>query len=83
MLYSTNEKVWYKKKKESNPERAELIMEKSHNTTIINRKKGKSILAHTDQIRPLGEYEEQNEVEISTFPSVNDLLKQPLQNETS
>ena len=30
-----------------------------------------------------GEYEEQNEGEISTIPSVNDLLAQPLQNKTS
>ena len=45
---------------------------KGHNTTIINREKGNSILAHADQIRPKGEYEEQNEEEISTIPSVND-----------
>ena len=48
-----------------------------------NREKGNSILAHVDQIRPQGEYEEQNEEEISTIPSVNNLLEQPLQNETS
>ena len=40
MSYSTNEKVWYKKNKESNPERAEFIMQKGHNTAIINREKG-------------------------------------------
>ena len=82
MSYSTNEKVWYKKKKESNLERREFIMQKGHNTAIINREKGNSILAHADQIRPRGEYEGQNEEEISTIPSVNDLLEQPLQNET-
>ena len=60
MLYSTNEKMWYKKNKESNPEWAEFIMQKGHNTAIINREKGNSILAHADQIRPQGEYEEQN-----------------------
>ena len=38
MSYSTNEKMWYKKNKESNPERAEF-MQKGHNTAIINKKK--------------------------------------------
>ena len=46
MSYSTNEKGWYKKNKESNPERAEFIMQKGNNTAIINREKGNSILAH-------------------------------------
>ena len=82
MSYSTKEKVLYKKNKESNPERAEFIIQKGHNTAIINREKGNSILAHADQIRPQGEYEGQNEEEISTIPSVNNLLEQPLQNET-
>ena len=41
-MYFTNEKVWYKKNKESNPERAEFIMQKSHNTAIIDiEKRGK------------------------------------------
>ena len=62
--------MWYKNNKESNPERAEFIMQKDHNPAIINREKGNSILAHADQIRPQGEYEEQNEEEISTIPSV-------------
>ena len=35
MSYSTNEKVWYKKNKESIAERAEFIMQKGHNTAII------------------------------------------------
>ena len=83
MLYSTKEKVLYKKNKESNPERVEFIMQKSHNTAIINREKGNHILAHVDQIRSQSEYEDQNEEETSTTSSVNDLLKQPLQNETS
>ena len=83
MSYSTNEKVWYIKNKKSNPERIEFITQKGHHTVLINREKGNSILTHADQIRPQGEYEEQNEEEISTIPSVNDLLEQPLQNETS
>ena len=51
-----------------------------------NREKRNCILAHADQIRAQGENEEQNEEEISTIPSdlwFNDLLEQPLQNETS
>ena len=59
-LYSTNEKVWYKKNKGSNPKRAEFIMQKGHNIAIINTEKRNSILAHADQIRPQGEYEQQN-----------------------
>ena len=54
-------------------------MRKGHNTVIINREKGNNMLAHADQIRPQGEYEEQNQEEISTIPSVNGLLEQPLQ----
>ena len=73
--YSTNEKVWYKKNLESNLEKAEFIIQKGHNTATINREKRNSIFAHADQIRPQGEYEEQNEEEISTIPSVNDLLE--------
>ena len=83
MSYSTNEKVWYKKNKEWNPEKVDFIMQKGHNTAIIDWEKGNSVLAHADQIRPQGEYEGQNEEEISTIPSVNDLLEQPSQNETS
>ena len=44
MSCSTNEKMWYKKKKESNPEKAKFMMQKGHNTAIINREKGNSIL---------------------------------------
>ena len=40
-------------------------------------------LVHADQIRPQGEYEEQNKGEISMIPFANDLLEQPLQNEMS
>ena len=66
--------------KESIAERAEFNMQKGHNTAKINREKGNSIFAHADQKkkRPRGEYEEQNKEEISTIPSINDLLEQPL-----
>ena len=46
------------------------------------KKYGKGVRAHADQIRPQVEYEEQNVEDISTIPSVNDLLEQPLHNET-
>ena len=36
-------------------------MQKGHNKALIRREKGNSVLAYADQIRPLGEYEEQNE----------------------
>ena len=72
MTYSTNEKVWYKKNKESNPERAEFIMQKE--------RKRNSILAQADQIRSQGKYEAQNEEGNSKIPSINDLLKHPLLN---
>ena len=54
-------------------------MQKGYNTAIINRKKGNSILAHADQIRPQGKMRKK----ISMISSVNDLLEQPLQNEMS
>ena len=81
MSYSTNEKLWPQKNKESNPERAEFIMQKGHHTSIINREKENSVLLQSNQIRSQDEYKGPNE-EISTTPSVNDLLKQLLQNET-
>ena len=48
----------------------------------IKSRKG-SVLSHADWIRSQSEYEEKNEEEISKISSVNDLLEQPLQNETS
>ena len=40
-----------------------------------NTEKENSILADADQTKPQDEYKEQNEEEISTIPSVNDLLE--------
>ena len=45
MSYSTNEKMWYKKNKESNPERTEFILQKGHNTAIINKEKGEQYIS--------------------------------------
>ena len=83
LLYSTNECVVKKTTKNQIQKGAEFIMQKGHNTAIINSEKENRISANTDQIRFQCEYEQQNKEEISTVPSVNDLLEQPLQNETS
>ena len=58
-------------------------MQKGYNTVIINREKGNRILFHVDQISPQSKFEKPNVEDISTIPSVNDLLEQPLQNEMS
>ena len=55
MSFSTNEKVWYKKHKDADPEKAYFIMQKGNNTAIITAK-DRSVLAHADQIR--NRYEE-------------------------
>ena len=68
-------KKWYKKNKESNLERAEFIIQKGHNTVII--KKGEQYISPSRSNKAPGKYEEQNE-DISTIPTVNDLLEQPL-----
>ena len=83
MSYFKNEKIWYKNKQRIKFRKDRIYHAKGQNTAIINREMENSILAHADQIRLQGEYEGQNEEEISTIPSVNDLLEQPLQNETS
>lgn len=82
MSYSTSEKMWYKKSKVADTEGAEFIMQKGHNTAIINRENGDSVLAHADQIRTQGEEEERNDEEMSVS-SDNELVEQPLQKETS
>ena len=85
--WSTNNVVFHKwkkmsnkKNKESNPDRTEFIMQKGYNASIINREKGDSVFAHADQTRPRVNTKK-NKEEISTIPSVNNLLEQPLQNE--
>ena len=67
--------------KECGAKRTKNQLQKGQNVSCkkpqysYNREKGNSILAHADQIRPKGKYEEQNEEEISTIPFVNDLLE--------
>ena len=72
-------------KRTKNPfqKKVEFIMQKSYNAAIVNKEHGNGILSHADQIRPQCEYEKRKEEGISTIPSVNDLLEQPLQNDTS
>ena len=50
MSFATEEKVWYKRNKEAEPERAKFILQKGQNTAI-QVKKGQPILVHTDQFR--------------------------------
>ena len=47
--------VVQKRNKESNRERAEFIIQKGHNTAIINTERGNSVLAHANQIRSPGQ----------------------------
>ena len=44
------EKVWYKRNKESEPKRAKFILQKGQNAAVLG-KKGKPILADADQFR--------------------------------
>ena len=39
MSYSTNEKTWYKKHKDTPPKRVNFVMQKRHNTALINKNK--------------------------------------------
>ena len=53
--YSTNKKnVVQKEQRIKSRQDRIFIMQKGHNTVIIKRKKGNSILAHPDPIRPQG-----------------------------
>ena len=49
MSYHTAEKVWYRKSRENIPEQAEFIVQSRNNTALILCK-GRSILAHENQI---------------------------------
>ena len=60
-----------------------LSCKKGHNTAIINKEKREHYISPCRSNKAPGQYEEKNEKEISTIPSVNDLLAQPWQNETS
>ena len=43
MSFATEEKVWYKRNKEAEPERAKFILEKEQNTAILEKKKAANI----------------------------------------
>ena len=48
MSFATEEKFWYKRNKEAEPERSKAILQKEQNTAVLE-KKGQPILTHTDQ----------------------------------
>ena len=61
MSFVTEEKVWYKRNKEAEPERAKFILQKGQNTTVLEIKRGgerQQILAHADQFRARFEAED-------------------------
>ena len=41
MSFATEEKVWCKRNKEAEPERAKLILQKGQNTAVLEKKKKK------------------------------------------
>ena len=85
MSFATEEKVWYKRNKEVEPEKAKFIQEIGQNTAVLE-KKGQPILA--DQFRtrfepedveiPEEEHEkteeEENETELNMEESANDVI---------
>ena len=50
MSLATEGKVWYKRNKESGPERTKFILPKGQNSAILE-KKGPQIFAHADYFR--------------------------------
>ena len=86
MSFATEEKVWYKRNKEAEPESAKFILQKGQNTAVLE-KKGQPTLAHADQFRarfepedfekPKEEHketeEEENETEQNMEDSGNDI----------
>lgn len=59
------EKMWYKKNRQSVPERENFVMQKGQNAALIF-KKVNNILAYTDQIRSKQEYESEMEIELGS-----------------
>ena len=84
--FALEEKVWYKRNKEAEPERAKFILQKGQNMAVLE-KKGQAILAHADQFRarfepenvemPKEEHketeEEENETEQNMEKTGNDI----------
>ena len=73
MSYSSNEKVWYKKNKKSNPKRIEF--NKATITVLINIEKGNMQIKYGPRANTKAKWWRNI--------YVNDLLEQPLRNETS
>ena len=56
MSFTIEEKVWYKRNKQADPERAKFILQKELNMVVLD-KKGQPILTHVDQFRDRFELE--------------------------
>lgn len=63
MPYFINQKLWYKKNRDTALERANSIIKKGHNTALIF-KKGNNVLAHAYQIRSRQEYVGEMEIKL-------------------
>ena len=50
MSFATEEKVWYRRNKEAEPERGKFILQKGQNTAVLEKKR-QPILAHAGQFR--------------------------------
>lgn len=80
MSYATNQKMSYKRNRNMQPESAEFIIQKGHNTAILNKENGNSVLVHADQIRSQGE--ESDEEMPSEMPII-DVTEELMQSETA
>ena len=45
MTFVTEEKVWCKRNKEAEPDRAKFILQKGHNTAVLGKKRATSIIS--------------------------------------
>lgn len=68
MSYSINEKIWYQKNREFEPERSNFIMQKGYNTALIVEK-GNNVLAHVHQIRSRQDYKGDIRLSLEASPA--------------
>ena len=50
MSFSTKENIWYRKDKKSNPEKTKFLLQKGHNTAILEKKR-QYVMAQADMFR--------------------------------
>ena len=50
MSFSTKENIWYRKDIESNPENTKFLLQKGHNTAILEKKR-QYVMAQADMFR--------------------------------